>query len=66
MKKLERLSGQDKWLGGVASGLADYLGWDVTLVRILFVIAIPLPIPAILPYLVLWIVMPVRQRLMIS
>lgn len=65
MKKLERIS-EGKWVGGVASGLADYLGLDVTWVRLLFVIAIPLPIPAILPYLILWAIMPVRKSWIIS
>ncbi len=65
MKKLERIT-EDKWLGGVASGLAEFLGWDVTVVRLLFVCAIPLPIPAILPYLILWVIMPTRKTWAVS
>lgn len=47
-------------IGGVASGLADYFTIDVTIVRVLFVLAvfIPLTFPVILFYIILWIVMP--------
>ncbi|MEQ9512874.1 MAG: PspC domain-containing protein, partial [Balneola sp.] len=33
-----RKSRSDKMLAGVCSGLAEYLGWDPTIVRILFVV----------------------------
>lgn len=50
-------------LGGVAAGFADYFDLDVTLVRVLFVLAIFIPVsfPVVLAYLVLWIVMPARK-----
>ncbi len=49
----------DKMLGGVASGVAAYFGWDVTLVRILFAVLMFVPYcPMILAYLILWIVIP--------
>ncbi|CAG5009714.1 hypothetical protein DYBT9275_04555 [Dyadobacter sp. CECT 9275] len=49
-----------KVIGGVASGLADYLQIDVVIVRVLFVMGffIPAPFPIVLFYIVLWIVMP--------
>ena len=49
-----------KVLGGVASGIADYLNIDVTIVRVLFVLAVFIPVtfPIILFYIILWIVMP--------
>ena len=49
-----------KVLGGVASGIADYLDIDVTVVRILFVLGVFIPVtfPIILLYVILWIVMP--------
>lgn len=49
-----------KVIGGVASGLADYLQIDVTIVRVLLVLAIfiPAPFPIVLIYIVLWMVMP--------
>jgi phage shock protein C len=49
-----------KVIGGVASGLAEYLQTDVTIIRVLFVLAIfiPLNFPVVLLYILLWIVMP--------
>jgi phage shock protein PspC (stress-responsive transcriptional regulator) len=47
-------------LAGVCGGLAEWLGWDVTLVRILYVAVsvVSVAFPGILVYLVLWLVMP--------
>jgi phage shock protein PspC (stress-responsive transcriptional regulator) len=47
-------------IAGVCGGLAEWLGWDITLVRILYVVVSVLSVafPGILVYLVLWIVMP--------
>lgn len=48
-------------LGGVCTGLAEYFDIDVTLVRLLFVIALITPVPALIPYLIMWIIMPVKN-----
>lgn len=51
----------DKMLGGVASGLAAYIGWDVALVRVLMIIFVLIPYtvaPMIVAYLILWIAIP--------
>jgi len=48
----------DKMIGGVAAGLADYLGIDMTVVRLLFVVATFLHGSGLLVYIVLWIAMP--------
>jgi phage shock protein C len=49
----------DRWIAGICSGLARYWGLDPALVRILFVaLAICPVLPAIIPYIVCWIVMP--------
>ncbi len=49
----------DQMLGGVASGVAAYLGWDVTAVRLLFVMVLLLGFGWIIPiYLVLWLLLP--------
>jgi len=47
-------------LGGVCGGLAEWLGWDATRVRILYVVVSVLSaaFPGILVYVVLGIVMP--------
>ena len=53
--------GEDRWLGGVCSGLADYLGLDVTLVRLLTVIGTVLGLGTlVLVYLVAWVLVPAR------
>ena len=47
-------------LGGVCAGFAQWLGWDVTLVRVLYILATIFTglVPCTVAYLVLWIVMP--------
>jgi len=55
-----RRSSRNRVLAGVCGGLAEWLGWDVTLVRVLYVVVSVLSVafPGILVYLVLWLVMP--------
>ena len=47
-------------IAGVCGGLAAWLGWDPTVVRILYVITsiVSVAFPGIIVYLVLWLVMP--------
>lgn len=49
---------ENKWIAGVASGLATYFGIPVWSVRLAFIIALVAPIPSIIPYILLWIIMP--------
>ena len=55
-----RRSRQNRMIAGVCGGLAEWLGWDVTLVRVLYVVvsALSAAFPGILAYVILWIVMP--------
>jgi len=55
-----RRSRHQKILAGVCGGLAEWLGWDATLVRILYVVVsiLSAAFPGILVYVVLWILMP--------
>lgn len=48
----------DKVLGGVCSGLANYFSVDVVLVRIIFVILAVSFGVGLIPYLILWVVVP--------
>jgi phage shock protein PspC (stress-responsive transcriptional regulator) len=50
----------DCMLGGVLSGLAAYLGCGVTTLRLVWIILfiLPLPIPMLIIYLILWLVVP--------
>jgi phage shock protein PspC (stress-responsive transcriptional regulator) len=55
-----RRSRSNKMIAGVCGGLAAWLGWDVTLVRVLYVALsiFSAAFPGILVYLILWMVMP--------
>jgi len=51
--------GENKVLGGVASGVAAALNWDVTLVRVLFFVCLLVSFGwATLVYILLWIIVP--------
>lgn len=50
----------NKVLGGVCSGLANYFNLDVTLVRVLFVVAFLFASFGFWLYIILWIVIPVE------
>lgn len=56
-KRLHR-SLTDRKIAGVCGGIAEYLGWDPTLVRVLWIVLTLLGGSGILAYLILWLVMP--------
>jgi phage shock protein C len=57
-KRLVRRT-DDKMIGGVCAGVADYFGLDPTLVRILTVVGAVLGLGSVvIAYLVAWAVMP--------
>jgi len=53
-------SRRDRMIGGVCGGLADWLGWSPTRVRVLYVLVsiLSAAFPGTLVYIVLWIVVP--------
>jgi phage shock protein PspC (stress-responsive transcriptional regulator) len=53
-------SRKHKLIAGVCGGIAEWLGWDPTLVRVAYVLVSVLSaaFPGIIAYVVLWIVMP--------
>ena len=53
-------SSSNRIIAGVCGGIADWLGWNPTLVRVLYVVGSILSVafPGLLVYLILWIVMP--------
>lgn len=57
------LSNRSRLIAGVCGGIAAWLGWSPTLVRVFYVLVSVLSaaFPGILVYLVLWILMP-RER----
>ena len=54
------LSDSDKKIGGVCGGIAEYLGIDSTLVRVLWVIAAVIFGSGLLAYIIAWLLMPRR------
>lgn len=60
MKKRLRRSTANSMIGGVCGGLAEYLGWDPVLVRLLYVFLsiISATFPGILFYIAAWIIIP--------
>jgi phage shock protein C len=56
-KRLHR-SSSDKKIAGVCGGIAAYLGWDPTVVRLLWILLTLAGGSGILIYLILWVVMP--------
>ncbi len=57
--KLHR-SSSNRIIAGVCGGIAEWLGWNPTTFRVLYVVVSILSVafPGILVYLILWIVMP--------
>lgn len=62
-KKLVR-SREYNIIAGVMGGIAQYLGWSPTKVRLLFMIVsmVSVAVPGILIYLVMWFLMPLEER----
>ena len=48
----------NRMLGGVASGLAEYMNWDVPLVRLAFVFCLFAVQGSVLAYILAWIIVP--------
>lgn len=53
-------SRRNRMIAGVCGGLAETLGWDPTMVRLLYVLVSVLSVafPGILVYVILWVVAP--------
>ncbi|MCT4613985.1 MAG: PspC domain-containing protein [Marinifilaceae bacterium] len=57
-RKLRRSS--NKMIAGVCSGIAEFLGWETSTLRIIVVLLaiFTAALPCILAYIILWFVMP--------
>ena len=56
-----RRSTSNRVVAGVCGGLSEYFGIDPVIIRILFVLLIlPGGAPGLIPYLILWLIMPER------
>lgn len=60
MAKLVR-SVADKKIAGVCAGVAKYFGFDVKMVRIVWILAVIFAGIGLLAYLILWLLMPVEE-----
>ncbi len=56
-------SQDNRILAGVCGGIADWLGWNPTALRLLFVTVSVLSaaFPGFIVYLILWLLMPLRE-----
>lgn len=57
-------SRKNKMIAGVCGGIAEWIGWNPTWVRLIYVLAsiLSAAFPGILVYIILWIVMPESPR----
>jgi len=61
-KKLRR-SRTDRWIGGVCGGLGEFFGMNPAWFRLLFfILGLPGGVPGVLPYLILWAIIPLEER----
>lgn len=61
-RKLRR-SRRNRWIGGVCGGLGAFFGLNAFWFRLLFfILLLPGGLPGLLPYLVLWLIVPLEER----
>lgn len=60
MKKKLTRSARHRMIAGICGGLADYLGWDPTMVRLVYVLIsiLSAAFPGILVYIIAWLIIP--------
>lgn len=60
MNKRRLTRSSNRVIAGVCAGLAEWLGWDIALVRLLYLLIsiFSAGFPGVLAYIILWIVMP--------
>ena len=61
-KRLTRVE-DGRMIAGVCAGLANYLGVDATVVRLIFFLLALFAAGGVLLYLILWLIMPMEQGL---
>lgn len=64
MEKRKLMRSNNRMIAGVCSGIADYFGWDITLVRIIYVLlTFFTAFSGGIVYLILWLIMPEAKRI---
>lgn len=62
MENKKFMRSKDQKIAGVCAGIAEYFGWDTSIVRIVYALATLFTCSAGLwIYLILWLVIPVKQ-----
>lgn len=51
-------SRSNRYIAGVCGGVAEYFGWDPTLIRLLTLASLILPGTQVIVYIIAWVVMP--------
>lgn len=65
MEKKKLTRSNNRMIAGVCAGIADYLNWDITMVRIVYVLlTFFTAFSGGIVYLILWLVMPEASRTM--
>lgn len=64
MNKSRLTRSDNRVIAGVCAGLAEWLGWDIGLVRAVYLIIsiFSAGFPGVLAYIILWIVMPEENQ----
>lgn len=61
-KKLTR-SRHNRWIAGICGGLGEFFGLSAFWFRLLFfILLLPGGLPGLVPYLILWLVIPLEER----
>ena len=60
MNKRKLTRSNNRIIAGVCAGIAEWLGWDISLVRLLYLILsiFSAGFPGVIAYIILWIIMP--------
>ncbi|MFC2031067.1 PspC domain-containing protein [Chloroflexota bacterium] len=62
MSKLRR-SRSNRWIGGICGGLGEFFGLGAFWFRLLFfILLVPGGLPGLIPYLILWLIIPLEKR----
>lgn len=63
MKQELRRSRSNRWIAGICGGLGEFFGISSFWFRLLFIILLlPGGLPGLIPYLLLWIIVPLEPR----
>ncbi len=64
IKEVKRLyRSDDRMIAGVCAGIAEFFNIDPTIVRAIFILLLlPGGLPGFIPYVLLWIIVPVKPH----